>query len=79
VVSVREGINLPRYPSLPGRIKAKKAQIDRREPVAGEDGLQVRRLRVPEGVRRTTEVLGTGADAAPRVVEVLQQLGLVGK
>ena len=32
VVSVREGINLPRYPSLPGRIKAKKAQIDHREP-----------------------------------------------
>jgi electron transfer flavoprotein beta subunit len=79
VVSVREGINLPRYPSLPGRIKAKKAQVDRREPVAGADGLAVRRLRVPEGVRRTTEVLGNGADAAPRVVEVLQQLGLVGR
>jgi electron transfer flavoprotein beta subunit len=78
VVSVREGINLPRYPSLPGRIKAKKAQVDRREPVAGADGLAVRRLRVPEGVRRSTEVLGNGADAAPRVVEVLQQLGLVG-
>jgi electron transfer flavoprotein beta subunit len=78
VVSVREGINLPRYPSLPGRIKAKKAQIDRRDPVAGTDRLQVRRLKVPEGVRRTTEVLGTGADAAPRVVEMLQKLGLVG-
>jgi electron transfer flavoprotein beta subunit len=78
VVSVREGINLPRYPSLPGRIKAKKAQIDRRTPVGSADGLQVRRLQVPEGVRRTTEMLGTGADAAPRVVEVLQKLGLVG-
>jgi electron transfer flavoprotein beta subunit len=79
VVSVREGINLPRYPSLPGRIKAKKAQIDRRSPVGSADGLTVRRLQVPEGVRRTTEVLGTGADAAPRVVEVLQKLGLVGQ
>ena len=77
VVSVREGINLPRYPSLPGRIKAKKAPIDRREPVGTADGVQVRRLQVPEGVRRTTEVLGTGADAAPRVLEVLQTLGLV--
>jgi electron transfer flavoprotein beta subunit len=78
VVSVREGINLPRYPSLPGRIKAKKAQIDRGEPLGADDGLKVQRLQVPEGVRRTTEVLGTGADAAPRVVEVLEKLGLVG-
>jgi electron transfer flavoprotein beta subunit len=79
VVSVREGINLPRYPSLPGRIKAKKAQIERRTPIGSPDGLAVRRLQVPEGVRRTTEILGTGADAAPRVVEVLQKLGLVGQ
>jgi electron transfer flavoprotein beta subunit len=79
VVSVREGINLPRYPSLPGRIKAKKAQIDRREPAATPDGLRLRRLRVPEGAGRTAEVLGTGAEAAPRVVEVLQSLGLVGR
>jgi electron transfer flavoprotein beta subunit len=78
VVSVREGINLPRYPSLPGRIKARKAQIDRGEPLGADDGLKVQRLQVPEGVRRTTEVLGTGADAAPRVVEVLEKLGLVG-
>src|SRR2546429_10014982 len=28
VVSVKEGINLPRYPSLPGRLRAKRAAID---------------------------------------------------
>ena len=28
VVSVKEGINLPRYPSLPGRMRAKKAAIE---------------------------------------------------
>ena len=27
VVSVKEGINLPRYPSLPGRLRAKRAEI----------------------------------------------------
>ena len=28
VVSVKEGINLPRYPSLPGRLRAKRATIE---------------------------------------------------
>ena len=27
VVTVKEGINLPRYPSLPGRLRAKRAAI----------------------------------------------------
>src|SRR5262249_3639154 len=29
VVTVKEGINLPRYPSLPGRLRAKRASITR--------------------------------------------------
>src|SRR2546430_555683 len=29
VLTVKEGINLPRYPSLPGRLKAKKKEIHR--------------------------------------------------
>src|ERR1700735_3701779 len=29
VVTVKEGINLPRYPSLPGRLRAKRAAITR--------------------------------------------------
>ena len=35
VVTVKEGINLPRYPSLPGRLRAKRAPITR---VPGPDG-----------------------------------------
>jgi hypothetical protein len=34
------------------------------------------RLVVPEGQGKQAEILGTGADAAPRVVEVMQQLGV---
>ncbi len=33
IVSVREGINLPRYPSVPGRLRARKKEIERIEPV----------------------------------------------
>jgi electron transfer flavoprotein beta subunit len=35
VVTVKEGINLPRYPSLPGRLRAKRAAITR---APGPDG-----------------------------------------
>jgi electron transfer flavoprotein beta subunit len=77
VVTVKEGINLPRYPSLPGRLRAKKAQIQTIEPTPRPSALEKLRLVVPVEERRSAEVLGTGADAAPRVVEVLRELGLV--
>ena len=35
VVAVKEGINLPRYPSVPGRLRAKKKEIERIAPSAG--------------------------------------------
>jgi electron transfer flavoprotein beta subunit len=77
VVTVREGLNLPRYPSLPGRIKAKKRQITRIQPSRRDARLETVRLKLPTEARHTVEILGRGADAAPRVVDTLQQLGLV--
>ena len=35
------------------------------------------RLVVPEGKGKQAEVLGNGAEAAPAVVEMLQQMGVV--
>lgn len=77
VIGVKEGINLPRYPTLPGRMKARKAEIDELavERVAGD--LALKRLVHPPQVESPTEILGTGADAASRVVDLLQELGLV--
>jgi electron transfer flavoprotein beta subunit len=48
VLTVREGINLPRYPSLPGRPRAKRAVISR-VPVSSVAGVGLRTtaLRVP--------------------------------
>ncbi len=37
VLSVKEGINLPRYPSLPGRLRAKRAEITVLQPRWQED------------------------------------------
>jgi electron transfer flavoprotein beta subunit len=77
VVTVKEGINLPRYPSLPGRLRAKRAAVER-TPVAWQpEGLRKESLRVPETVKHQAQVLGNGVDAVPDLVRVLNELGIV--
>jgi electron transfer flavoprotein beta subunit len=77
VVSVREGINLPRYPSVPGRLRARKKEIDRIVPERTAAPPAKIRLRVPVEQESAVEILGEGPDAAPRVVEVLRRLGFI--
>jgi electron transfer flavoprotein beta subunit len=77
VVSVKEGINLPRYPSLPGRLRAKRATIETRAPQWRADGLTKTRLRVPAGESKRAEILGHGADAVPALVALLDELGVL--
>jgi electron transfer flavoprotein beta subunit len=77
VATVKEGINLPRYASLPGRLRAKKTPIERVEPRPRASALETMRLVVPPEQETHVEILGGGAEAAPRVVEVLRDLGLL--
>jgi electron transfer flavoprotein beta subunit len=77
VVSVKEGINLPRYPSLPGRLRAKRAAIETIEPNRTPDGLRKQRLRVPPGSSKQAQVLGSGAAAVPALVGLLDELGVL--
>jgi electron transfer flavoprotein beta subunit len=77
VVSVKEGINLPRYPSLPGRLRARRAEITVLAPQFQEDGLRKAGLRVPEAPRPQAEILGHGVDAVPALVRVLDDLGML--
>src|SRR5580693_10329445 len=77
VVSVKEGINLPRYPSLPGRLRAKRAEIETRAPQWRADGLTKTGLRVPAGETKRAEILGTGPDAVPALVALLDELGVL--
>jgi len=76
VVTVKEGLNLPRYPSVPAKLRANRKPVDVRtvEPPAAQ--LEKLRLVVPEGAGKQAEVLGHGPDAAPAVVEVLLKLGV---
>jgi electron transfer flavoprotein beta subunit len=76
VVTVKEGINLPRYPSVPAKLRARKKPIERREPARRDARLELVRLVVPEGRGRQAEVLGEGPSAAPAVVELFQRLGV---
>jgi electron transfer flavoprotein beta subunit len=77
VVSVKEGINLPRYPSVPGRMRAKKKPVAASTPARLDSRLEMVRLAVPGGPGKQVEVLGRGPEAAPAVVGVLRELGLV--
>lgn len=79
VVAVREGINLPRYPSVPGRLRARKKEIVRIVPTARRGGPTKVRLRLPAEQEKRVEILGTGADAAPAVVDLLVRMGLVSR
>jgi electron transfer flavoprotein beta subunit len=77
VVTVKEGINLPRYPSVPGRLRAKRKPVSTMTPQRTDPRLEMVKLTLPAGSGKQAQVLGDGADAAPAVVGVLQELGLV--
>jgi electron transfer flavoprotein beta subunit len=77
VVTVMEGINLPRYPSVPGRMRAKRKPVAASEPARPEARLKLVRLVLPDASGKQVEILGHGPEAAPRVVEILQEIGVV--
>jgi electron transfer flavoprotein beta subunit len=72
VLTVLEGLNLPRYPSVPGRLRAKSKPLDVREPARPGQRLEKLRLVVPEGQGKQAEIL----EDATQVVALLQQLGV---
>jgi electron transfer flavoprotein beta subunit len=76
VVTVKEGLNLPRYPSVPAKLRANRKPVDARPVSPPPARLEKLRLVVPEGQGKQAEVLGRGPDAAAAVVEVLQKLGV---
>ena len=76
VVTVLEGLNLPRYPSVPAKLRAQRKPLDASSPTRPPSKLEKLRLVVPEGQSKEAEILGRGPEAAPAVVEVLQRIGV---
>jgi electron transfer flavoprotein beta subunit len=75
VVTVLEGLNLPRYPSVPAKLRAQRKPVDSTSPARPDSWLEKLRLVVPEGQGTDAEILGHGPEAAPAVVEVLRRIG----
>ncbi|SHK50703.1 electron transfer flavoprotein beta subunit [Pseudonocardia thermophila] len=76
VATVLEGGVEPRYPSLKGRMKAKKAPIDTRAPRSAPAGSGRVRLLLPPAQPSTVDVLGEGPQAAAAVVDLLERMGV---
>lgn len=79
VLGVKEGLNLPRYPTMKGRLAARKAEIASLAAATGAEpgGQALVGLRRPEEQVSTTMVLGDGPEAAPAVVDLLEELGVL--
>jgi len=77
VLGVKEGINLPRYPTLKGRLASKKVDVAQ-VPPAGEPGGQqmLTLLQAAEQVSATV-ILGKGPEAAGAVVDMLEEIGVL--
>ena len=76
VVTVLEGLNLPRYPSVPAKLRAQRKPVATSTPVRAESRLEKLRLVVPPGQGKQAEVLGTGPEAAAAVVEMMRGIGV---
>jgi len=76
VLGVKEGLNLPRYPSVPGRMRAGRKPVAVSTPSRPAARLELVLLVVPPGQGRRAEVLGNGAAAAPAVVEMMRKIGV---
>jgi len=77
VVGVKEGINLPRYPTMKGRLASKKVEVTSIAPQGDIGGLGMITLRQPPERKSETVILGTGPDAAAAVVDVLEEIGVL--
>jgi electron transfer flavoprotein beta subunit len=78
VIAVSEGGVSPRYPSIVGRMKAKKTAIETIhtdiEPVTHRI-----KLKSPPEQPSSVEILGKGPEAAEAVVDLLIKIGVVAK
>lgn len=79
VVGVKEGINLPRYPTMKGRLASKKLAVTTVAAAAAPGGQRLVRLASPPEAVSSTTVLGTGPDAAGAVVDLLVEIGVMSR
>lgn len=77
VLGVKEGLNLPRYPTMKGRLASKKAELTTAEIDAATGGQALVRLHQPPEQESNTEILGTDESAAVAIVDILEEIGVL--
>jgi electron transfer flavoprotein beta subunit len=77
VFTVKEGINLPRYPSLPGKLRAKKKPISAVTPQKVPGGPEKVKLRTPPEQASDVQILGHGPESVSQLVALLQEMGVI--
>ena len=76
MLGIKEGINLPRYPTMKGRLASRKLVVTPFETTAESGGLSKIELFQPKEQTTNTVVLGHGPEAGSLVVDVLVDLGV---
>lgn len=77
VVTVKEGINKPRHPSLRGIMAAKRAPLEQISMDAPAPKMVHKALKLPQESGGQATILGEGAEAVPKIVETLKDLGVL--
>jgi electron transfer flavoprotein beta subunit len=77
VVTVKEGLNLPRHPSLRGTMTARKKPVDYSRPVREPAGLELLRLKLPAEKNQGATMLGAGKESIPGIIKLLDEIGLL--
>lgn len=71
VLTIDEGLNPARLPSLKGIMAAKKKPLDVKPAQLGEERVKIAQLELPPD-RAPGRIIGEGADAVPELVRLLQ-------
>ncbi len=77
-VTVKEGLNTPRYPSMRSRMQARRTELDHStpEPMDVAD-VEMIELEVPEQDDSPAEILGEDASAAADAVAILKDMEVI--
>lgn len=77
VITVREGINKPRHPSLRGIMAAKRAPITRLPLEKPSPSMVHQAMKLPQEAQGQLTLLGQGKAAVPALVDTLKALGVL--
>jgi len=72
IITAQKGLNEPRYPSLRGKMMAKKAVIDERDAQIGDVQMEIVGMSSPQA-RGEAKVVGEGVEAVPELVRLLKE------